>query len=259
MKYIEKVKKNKKISTLAMFVLLTALALLLSFGAYTMARYFSEHENQAAAVAKPFYFSSDRLSAEAPEPYYQLEAQDDVDEINVKFELRNFVDSLRITDESFSVDCHAEDIFGNEIAGTGSTVNFSNSAGASVREVTLSLDKELFESGATIRVVAVSSGMYEKRLSATYGFTAIQNTITYIVEDIGNMVLLHLGGGSTGQTAAINWREGLIPDTSDVLFANAVGSSASVSVESGRIYTFTFYKQDVGIEYDQSDFDVILE
>ncbi len=248
---------KKKKSLLTWLAIIAALALLLSLGAYTLARYISSQSNDAAAVAEPFYFSSDKLSHEAPEPYYQIEAQDAV-MISIPFELRNYMDSLRVTDEEFRVEYHAEDIFGNVISGTSGEVTFTGGGEQSI-PVTVEVNSHLFDGGETVRISATSEGMYERRLTAAYGFTAIQNTITYTVEDVGNRVLLHLGGGSTGQTATITWQSGLIPDTSDAVFAQAVDSTATIAVESGRIYTFVFYKQNVSNNYSKSNFTVSLE
>ncbi len=249
---------KKKLTPLTLLAILAALALLLSALTYTMARYFLASDSSTAAVAEPFYFASDRLSDEAPEPYYQIEAQE-TDAISIPFELRNFVDSLRVTDEEFRVDYQAEDVLGAEIPGTSGSVTFTGGGGAQTHDVVLEIDSSLFAEGSTVRISATSMGRYERRLTAAYGFTTIQNTITYTVEDVGNMVVLYLGGGSTGQVATIAWQDGLIPDTSDAVFSNAAGSTATVAVESGRIYTFTFYKKNVSDKYTKSNFTVLLE
>lgn len=237
--------KRKRYSLLASLCLLTALALLLSGGAVTLARYVMDKQTQGTAVAKPFYFSSDKLAEESP--YYQLDSTGG--EVQLTFELRNYIDELRCTDSDFSCRYQVFSDTGEELA--AGERSFSANV-QKAESVSVAVDPAYFSGGREVTVSASTTAPYRESISGRFGFSKGQNQLQYSVSQQGNAVVVEISGGSGN--VSLSWPEGLVPDRSNPLLEGAGPSSTTFQAESGIRYAVTFLKTDAARNYSKSDF-----
>lgn len=249
--------KKKKLSMLAALCFLTALALLLSNGAVTLAKYIISAQKEGTAVAKPFYFSSDKLDETAP--YYQLDSGTN-GTVTVKFQLRNYIDKLRCTDSGFSCTYQITADDGTVIptadgsaAENPGSVDFTG-GGPEVKEISFPVDASYFSEGKKITVTARTTSPYKKVIQAEFGFSAGQAQLQYSVSEKNGAVVLEVGGAEGSLT--VTWPEDLVPDRSNQMLQGAGNASVTFAAESSTRYAFTFLKTDASKTYSESDFQV---
>ncbi len=250
MKLLNRTGKNrKKSSLLAALCFFTALALLLSGGAVTLARYIQETQRDGLAVAKPFYFSSDKLEEEPQ--YYQLDSTGGTS-VEIRFQLRNYVDKLRCTDVNFSCEYKvtAED---GTVLDSG-TRSFTGGAQKD-EQISLTADSAYFAGDKRVTVTASTQSPYQKTISAQFGFAKGQEQLQWSVSQQGGAMVLEIGGGA-GNSVTVSWPDTLVPDRSNSVLAGADATSVTFQIESGVRYALAFLKTDPTISYTEKDFTI---
>lgn len=245
-------KKVKKPSVLAALCILTALALLFSGGAATLARFLSQSQSEGVAVAKPFYFTSDKLAEDSP--YYQIDPNPDGDG-SVSFQMRNYADSYRRTnfDFAFTWKVTADD---GTVLKEPVTVDFSGSS-AQEQDLSCTVAAAYVSGGREITVTAYTEQPYSETLSARFGFGEGSGAIEYEVSSQDSAVILEIFGGNGGDVS-VSWPEGdgLTPDKTNPALAGASGNSATFQAEKGVRYALVFFKKDPSSSYSKGDFTV---
>lgn len=244
-------KKEYHISPLAALGILAALALLISAGSITLAKYISVWNKTDAAIAKPFYFCSDKLGLE--NPYYQLTSTGE-DTVQVSFTLQNYVDDLRCTPVDFACDYAVRDSDGVLLTAENAQGQVSFTANSAHSEtVTLSVDASLLSGGKSITATATTTeeSPYQKTISARFGFSMGAGQITGELTQEDNAVVLSIEGGA-GESVTVNWPNSLAPDRTGSVLSAASGESVTFSAESGISYALAFLKTDPGKTYRAS-------
>lgn len=250
-------RKEKRISSLAVFLLLTLLASLLSSAGVTLAKYVTARQDSGAVVAKPFYFSSDKLDADAP--YYQLDSTGG-STVTVTFQLRNYVDQYRCEDSNFSCTYQVASEDGTVIPSTGGsaaenpgTVSFTGGT-PDAKEISFPVDSSYFTGGKKVIVTASTAVPYAKTISAEFGFARGQAQLQYSVSQRNDAVVLEIGGAEGPVTVV--WPQELIPDRSNPMLQGADATSITFTAESSTRYAFTFLKSDITKNYDADSFQI---
>lgn len=266
--------EQKKGSLLAALCIITALAVVLSTGAVSLARYAMQRRIEDVAAAEPFYFVSDCLSADKVPPSTQLEMPASGDTAQISFTVSNHIDNLRRSKKPIVYTCTAS-VDGEEIPCTvtadGKAVSEDTheitlpvSEKGTNQTVTLEVEKKYLN--GTVTVVAEAKSPYEKAISGTFDFADGITGVQYAVHEENGAVVLELMGPLTGYTywaIDVTWPEGLIPDPScTYLFGNVKrdDSTRTVTVYCGlppaeRI-ALTFLKTEPG-EYGKEKFKVV--
>lgn len=241
---------KKKTSLLTALVILAALALLFSGGAVTLAKYIASRSSEVAAVARPFYFTSDKL--EEGGAYYQLDSVTG-DSVKINFQLLNYVDDFRCTDVDFTCNYTVTTDAGTTLA-TGSR-SFTGGTPTAEGPVSLDVDALNFEDGRNVTVTATVEQPYKKTISAKFGFAMGQQQLSSKVTEQEEAVVLELGGGDGG-SVTVGWPATLIPDRSNPTLSGAAANSVTFTAESGVRYAFTFLKSDAALHYSETDFTI---
>lgn len=246
---------------LAALLFVTALALLLSTAGVTLAKYISSRQNTGAAVAKPFYFSSDKLAEDLP--HYRIDPPGSGTTVTLTFTLSNYVDDLRRTEETIAYTYKAvsgtdvsaaaiQDASGNTAQGQGEL----KASDVSPKTITLEVPLSAFNGDGVVTVAATATSPYEKTIGAQFGFTALENVVQYTAQTTGNAVVLELSGGS-GENVSVTWPQGLVPDTTNPIFLGYSGHTVTFVPESGKRYALTFLKENPGTDFQKEDFSVV--
>lgn len=245
-------KSNQKLPAPLLLLLLTVLALLLSTAGFTLARYVTETASHTAAVAKPFYFSSDKLTEASP--YYSLEAlSEDETSVAIHMTVQNFVDSLRCTDSDFAYSLTVTSDSGAVL--NTQTGTFTKDV-PETDEIALEVERSYFDNDRIVTVTASTQSPYRKTISARFGFSERHSDLQTSVSEDGNAVTLLLGGGN-GQTLSVVWPADLVPDISNPVLAGAAGKTAvTFSAESGVSYALVFFKTDGTKSYSADSFQI---
>lgn len=255
--------EKKKGSMLATLCVLTALAFVLSTGAVSLARYAMEQQKEDVAVAAPFYFVSDQLSAKEPLPYTQLPPTDE-ETVAITFTISNHVDDLRLSQKDIEYICDA--YVGSNIVSNAPAQGTLGGGQKVDRTITLNVNKSKFADGP-VTVVAKASSPYEKEIRGTFGFAeeSAEGLQTVLREENSAVVLEVIGDIGEWDTLTVNWPEGLVYDPDCVYFGNNYAQDANnerreatlLGPISGRC-ALTFLKTDPNLSYQKSDFTVTL-
>ncbi len=256
--------KNKQINLLAALCFAMALVLLLSSAGVTLARYFRRNGSAGAAIAAPFYLTSDKLEemdGKGEDPYYQIAEPAAGNQVTIDFSLYNYVDKLRCTKETVMYTCQVVSVDDSAavIAEkpleelTGPSENLSS--GFKTKPVSFTLSKSDFGTDRMVRVIVKSESPYVKTISARFGFDAQQYHLQWMVEDTGGAVVLELAGGDGGNVT-VTWPTTLSPDLSNEVFQGAAPGQVTFAAQSGVRYALTFLKADPGETYLKEDFTV---
>ncbi len=241
-------KQRKLTRALSALCVTMVVVLLLSSAGATLAKYISESRASGPAAPAPFYFTSDTLKEDGA--YYKVEQISEGGTAELSFTLSNFVDSLRCTEETISYTCWA--VAGNDP--NADPIDTKPSASLSGKDSTtapivFTVKAEDFESEGVITLFARSQSPYAKTLSATFGFTEEQAGLQWKVDSGSGAVVLELAGGS-GQDVTVRWPASLMPDRSNSILQDAVGSEVTFPAADGVRYALTFLKADTTMLYD---------
>lgn len=234
--------KKKKI-TVAVISAISALTLMLGI-VPSLAKYVTEHGKQSKVVSDNFYFTSDYLS-ESVLPQYKIYGG------SVSFEIRNFIDSSRVSKENitYTVSANGGTLTKDGTPTSGGTINGGTKAADTV---TLTYSGE--EAEKEITVTVTSSSPYVKELKAKFIFA--ESVMRYEITDSAGSYYaeLYIYTGDTAQTVTVNWdkAELLIDETNDyVIRGNLIAekNSASVSIPAHTTVKIAFFKNDITKDY----------
>lgn len=249
--------KNKKLTTvLAALCFTMALALLLSAVGGTLAKYITSDKGNSAAVAAPFYFTSDKLSEDIP--YYQVSEASGGERAKITFSISNFIDDLRCTSEAIDYkywvvpgsDINGEPIATSEVSGT-------LSGEFTTEDVTIIVNDELFSEDGVATVVLETDKPYTKVIAARFGYAEQHYNMRWSVEEEGSAVVLNISGGSGG-TVTVAWPSGLTPDRTGSILSGAESGSVSFTAQPGVSYALTFFKANSADSYSAAGFSVTV-
>ena len=231
--------KKKKI-TVAVISAISALILMLGI-VPSLAKYVTEHGKQSKVVSDNFYFTSDYLS-ESAIPEYKIYGS------NVSFEIRNFIDSFRVSKENITYTVSAPDgtLTQDGTPTSGGTINGGTKAADTV---TLTYSGE--EKGITVTVTSTSP--YVKELKAKFIFA--ESALRYEITDSAGSYYaeLYIHTANEEKTVTVNWDKAvlLIDETNDFVFGKltAEKNSASVSIPAHTTVKIAFFKNDITKDY----------
>lgn len=206
----------------------------------SLAKFVTEQGKQSEINSPEFYFSSDYLS-ESSIPEYKIYGG------SVEFEIRNYIDSLRINAGNIEYTASATD---GTLSSNGGTLT-----GGTIVSDTITLTYSGEEVEKEITVTVTSSSPYVKELKAKFVFT--KPFLRYeITDSVGSYYAeLYIHTGDTAQTVTVNWdkAELLIDETNDYVIGNenlnAEKNSASVSIDAYTAVKIVFFKNDITKDY----------
>lgn len=246
--------KRTLTNVLAALCFAMALALLLSSVGATLAKYIQKDQADGAAVAAPFYFTSDKLGED--NPYYQISEPKSGNTAEISFTLSNFIDQLRCSSENIQYTCRAvsgTDSSAAAISGTESSGTLSGEFQSNT--VTLDLQKSDFGSEGIVTVIVQSTSPYEKTISAQFGFAVQQYGLQCQVTEQGNAVVLEVAGGDGGNVT-VTWPDALSPDLSNDVFQGMTPGSVTFAAQPGVCYALTFLKTNSSDTFTKDSFTV---
>ena len=237
--------KKKKI-TVAVISAVSVLTIMLCF-APSFAKYITTQGRQSELDSDHFYFSSDYLRSDDT-PVYEILGN------SITFELRNYVDSLRIngTDITYEATSPAGTIStstGTLKGGTGRSAN-----------VTLSYSFSDDEQQKEIFVSVTGTGDYTETLQATFIFIKPTSNLKYEIKDsVGNNYAeLYIYAANADMTADLSWNtdELLIDETNDYVFGRVTndsllhtGTATTKSIVAGTKAKIVFFKKNISEDY----------
>lgn len=229
--------KKKKI-TVAVISAVSVLALMLGI-APSLAKYTTEQGKQLEINSPEFYFTSDYLS-ESGIPEYKIYGD------SVAFEIRNFIDSFRVSKENITYTVSAS---GGTLSSVGGTLT-AETADSDI--ITLTYSGEEIEKEITVTVT--SSSPYVKELKAKFVFT--KPVLRYEITDSAGSYYaeLYIHTANEAKTVTVNWdkAELLIDETNDYVIRGnltAGKNSASVDIPAHTTVKIAFFKNDITKDY----------
>lgn len=235
----------KKRKTIAVVSVLLAVALLL-FVILSVAKYIIKKGQQSELTSQNFYFSSNFLKSDEV-PTYEIYGN------TVTFQVRNYIDSLRInaTDINYTVsaDDGAVDISNGSLA----------EAASSSASITLSYDFAADELQKEIIVSVTGTGDFTQTLKAKF-ILIKTDSLRYEMKDQADRdyAELYIYTGNTAQNVTLSWdnAELVIDETNDYVFGKVQNQTSpeKSSVEIDNIAADTtvkivFFKQDITQDY----------
>ena len=189
--------------------------------AFMFAKYITNKGKQSEITSQNFYFSSNFLKSDEVPPTYEIYGN------SVTFEVRNYIDSLRInaTDIDYTVSAtegsslkksgEAENYAGEELTLTGGTANSES--------ITLTYAFADGEKQKEVTVRATSTDVYAKTITAKF---ILLNTkgLAYEIKDRAgrDYAELYIYTGNTEQNVTLSWDNAVlvIDETNDYVFGN---------------------------------------
>ncbi len=218
--------------------------------ALMFAKYKINLGKQSEITSQNFYFSSNFLKSDEVPPTYKIYGN------TVTFEVRNYIDSLRINPTDIKYTVSAD---GGRLDKTGGTLEKSTSAS---QEVTLTYTFANNEDQREITVTAKSTDVYAKTLTAKF-ILLKPNGLAYEIKDqVGrNYAEMYIYMGNTPQNVTLSWdnAELVIDETNDYVFGNVQNKTSpdKSSVEINNSITadttvkIVFFKKDITQNYEQ--------
>lgn len=235
-------KKRKIIAGVSALIgLIILLCVTLMFAKYKM-----NLGKQSEITSQNFYFSSNFLKADEVPPSYEIYGN------TVTFEVRNYIDSLRINDTNISYTVTADGVAVDTSSGTlGKGAKNSDS-------ITLTYTFPDGEEQKEITVSVTGTGDFTQTLKATFKFIKYDGLKYEIKDKAGrNYAELYIYTGKTASDVTISWDKTklLIDETNDYIFGNVTLTAEKNSVTVGNIPADTtvkivFFKKDIAANYD---------
>lgn len=212
----------------------------------TVAKYIKEQGKQSELESGNFYFTSDYLDA-GEMPTYEIFGN------SVTFEIRNYVDSLRINDTNIDYTVSTTE---GIISNSSGTLEKSSQ---NISKITLSY---LFgeEEQKEIIVSVIGTGKYTKTLKAKFIFIKPIQLIKYYIEDsIGsNYLVVYISSAQTDMIAELSWNTDqlIIDETNDYVFGNVsydvlehIGTVTTKTIAANTTAKIIFFKKNVNEDY----------
>lgn len=237
--------KIKKI-TVAVISAALAMTVMLCF-APSIAKYITTQGMQSEIDSDHFYFSSNYLRSDDT-PVYEIFGS------SITFELRNYVDSLRINETDITYTATSTD-------GTISSPTGTLTAGAlRSSTVTLSYSFSGDEQQKDITVSVTGTGDYTETLQAKFIFIKPTSNLKYEIKDsVGsNYAVLYLYTGDADMTAELSWHTDklLIDETNDYVFGRVTndlalhtGTATIQNIVAGTTAKIVFFKKNLSEDY----------
>lgn len=207
-----------------------------------LAKYSTEQGKQSEINSPEFYFTSDYLS-ESVLPEYKIYGG------SVSFEIRNFIDSFRVSKENITYTVSAS---GGTLSSVGGTLT-AETADSDI--ITLTYSGEEIEKEITVTVT--SSSPYVKELKAKFVFT--KPVLRYEITDSAGSYYaeLYIHTANEAKTVTVNWNQAelLIDETNDYVIRGnltAGKNSASVDIPAHTTVKIAFFKNDITKDYSHA-------
>ena len=229
--------KKRKIITGVSFALGLIIVLCV---ALMLAKYKMNLGEQRELTSQNFYFSSNFLkSEEEPTPTYEIYGN------TVTFEVRNYIDSLRINETDISYAVTAE---GCAIVTSSDTLGKGEKNSESI---TLTYAFPSGEQQKEITVSVTGTGKFTKTLKATFKFIKYDG-LKYEIKDETNRdyAELYIYTGKAASDVTISWDKTklLIDETNDYVFGKLTAEKNCVPVEgipADTTVKIVFFKNDI--------------
>ena len=238
--------KQKRIALAVVAALVVLLVVALVVG--TGAKYASTTSEEDSAGASNFYFTSDFLTKDGAS--YNLP----VGTTEFTFELRNYVDNLRWSDDAIEYS-YSVSKDGSEV---GSGSGYLVAANKSSRSETIT-----GLTTGTYEVTATANSPYAETLKATFTIAATDDDLSVQVQDSEGSpyASLIVATKDYSGNVVVKWSAGVFPDTtqSDFVDTKTYGSdsysagSQSVSMGKFSSKTYRFMKVDASKNYSGTE------
>lgn len=236
-------KKRRIIAGVSVMLgLIVLLCVTLMFAKYKM-----NLGKQREITSQNFYFSSNFLKSDE-EPVYEIYGN------TVTFEVRNFIDSLRINTTDISYTVTAD---GCTIDTSSGTLTGGN---ASSQNITLSYGFPENEDRKEITVTVTGKGKdtkYTKELKAKFILIKPVNLSYEIKDKAGrDYAELYIYMGNTAQDVTIKWDKAklLIDETNDYVFGKLnsnKNAAENVNIAADTTVKIVFFKKDINQNYEK--------
>lgn len=252
---MKKAEHPRKVSVLTVLLFCVLILSVCSTVGLTFAKYTAAKGSRGTAIAEPFFFSSDLLESGETIPYYQVEEPKEGETIDFSFQVKNYMDSLRVNGEDISYTCRAENAKQDVLNGpAGGTIP----GGAPKADtVTFTLDKDDFlktdGTPGEILFTVETQSPYEKILQLQVGYHEAPGKLQWSIAQNTETVTLYLTGEGE---VSVTWLDGLQPETSGEIFTLVEDFAFTAELEPSRRYAVTFFKQVPGTTFSQQDFSV---
>lgn len=216
--------KKKIIISVVVIVLVLSLIVVI---VPSIAKYVKEQGSQSKLDSKEFYFTSNYLDSEEIIVY-------EIFGNSVTFEIRNYIDNLRINDNDINFVVDSSD----------GVVSISNGVltkdNKNKVEISLTYNFLEDETQKEITVSVIGSAQYTKTLKAKFVFIKPVQLIKYYIEDSSgrNYAVLYVSSAQTDMTANLTWDTDklIIDDTNDYVYGSV---SYDAETHTGRVTTKT--------------------
>lgn len=255
-------REKKKGSLLATLCFITALAVVLSTGAVSLARYAMQSRKEGVAAAARFYFVSDLLSEDETQAPIQVDPPETGNMVKLSFTVSNHIDDLRWSKKAIKFECAAYDADEKRVA----SIPPRQDLAADKRDeqtITMEIDKSHFQNGP-VTVIAKATSPYEKELKGTFALSGAgaSGLLYNVYEENGAVVLELIGDVDDTESVMIQWPQGLVNDpgcTAFTKYGMVTASSRTARLDgpiNNRRLALTFLKTSQS--YDKSEFSVTV-
>lgn len=241
------IKSNKHL--LAFALIAVALLTALIAGTVTLARYLSEKHADGLITPEKFYFESNLLTKEGKE--YALGTD------SIVFDLEAYDDELRSSevDITYTVSITCD---------TDNSVTIPegvNTSGTLMAKAYKTVEYNGLPLGNTYTVTATSQKPYTKTIRATFVLPNVNDAITIEkrADASGLISYLTLKTGNVAKDGIVVWQNGYVPDNSEPIMANAMGTSHYVTLEPNSTYELRFFKSNLSASYNSGDYNFASE
>lgn len=239
-------KKKIIISVVSIITLLSLVLVIVP----SIAKYVKEQGNQSKLDSEKFYFTSNYLvSDEIPE--YEIFGN------SVTFEIRNYMDNLRINDNDINFVVETTDGVVSITSGTLLKDNKNKT------EISLTYAFQGDETQKEINISVIGTGQYTKTLKAKFIFIKPVQLIKYYIEDSSgsNYAVLYISSAQTDMIAYLTWDTDklIIDETNDYVYGNITydgethtGSVTTKTIAANTTAKIVFFKKNLSDDYSCS-------
>ena len=268
--------KNKGPKFTAAFIVILALAGILSTAALAGYTYKATVKDYLATAVEDFYFTSNLLVADDAEiPVYQI-AHDwqTSNKATVSFELRNYQDPLNISGRQIFYTAGAEPAGGNTVTDSGA-IPAGGTSGNS-KTVSFEIAKPAALSPGEpleVLVTAAATAPYKKTLRGKFIIAPVTAAIFYQVEDnagspLATLTIILPQSAEFTEDLDITWGEGAAPDMTNPIVIAAMAAGAEeekidlenrtlqATLNTAAAYELVFFKDSIEEVFTDEDITV---
>ena len=263
--------KHTKTTRFRAAAVLSVLFVVLALAAgVTYARYAMGKQGKGVLSSPEFYFSSDLLY-DIPGTTYTLN-QGSGGSTSFTFEVRNYVDALRINKNDIKVTVAVTSDNSAALEGvtvSQSTLTLADGDAVNVCEVSQTVTVSGLKNGETYKITATGDAGFKATLSATVTVKPDEPNIYMHLQDENDYyVLLTVWTKNLSGDVIITYPEGLIPDATDPAMATGVDfgtrtftDAANNFMNAYSSHVYRFFKNKPGNNFDIAAFEnkVVLD